>query len=134
MQNSCLGHKKKKRKEKKNLFYGRMDLPSRAGRLGVFFFFFSIFGSKNDPKNTKVFFLNLTFFAKKNLGKTSDLFQLKFSDFDFKKMPDFTRFWKKKYLPKRKIWVGRTHKAGFFLFFCFFFAIRMVFLNRANLY
>ena len=114
MQNSCLRHKKK-RKEKKNLFYGRMDLPSRVGRLGIFFFF-SIFGSKNYPKKHVKFFWKSDIFCKNILGKTSDLFQLKFSDFDLKKTADFTRFWKKKYLPKRKIWVSRTRKAGFFFF------------------
>ena len=49
-------------------------------------------------------------------------FQLKFLDFD-KKMADFTRFWIFFFLnmPKRKLWVGRARKTGFFFFFFFFF-------------
>ena len=48
--------KQKQNKYKKTLFYGRTNLPSRVGRLGLFFFFFFLIisGSKNDLKNTKI--------------------------------------------------------------------------------
>ena len=45
-------------KKRNPVFYGRMDLPSRVGWSGHFFFFniFFLSGCKNDsPKNTKIF-------------------------------------------------------------------------------
>ena len=79
-----------------------MDLQSRVGWSGHFFFFFYVSGGKNDPKNTKILKTNQTFFAKKIFGKTFwFIFQPKLLNFG-QTMADFTRFCKirKKNSPK----------------------------------
>ena len=96
-----------KKQKNKNCFYGRTDLPSRVGRA----FFFLISGSKIDPKNTNIL-KRIWHFLHKNFGK---IFWLIFKNFQLKCL-DFGQIYiKKNYLPKWKIWVGRTHKTGVFL-------------------
>ena len=86
------------KKRNPTLFYGQTDLPSRVGRSGDFFFFFShLWFKKTTPKHQN--FEKTDIFCSKNFGKIFRLifkkFQPKFSDLGTK-TADFTRFWKNK--------------------------------------
>ena len=100
--------------KKKKLFYRWKDLPSRVGRWGIFLFFsfFFFLGAKLILK-----YENFKTFLQKNFGENIFYFQ-KFSPkiFSFgQKIADFTRFWNSRgKMPKRKIWVGRACKTGFY--------------------
>ena len=67
--------------KKKNLFYRRMDLPSRVGKGFIIIIFIISFnsGSKNDPKNTKILEKNLAFCGREIVGKCFDLFSKLFN-------------------------------------------------------
>ena len=90
MSSAPLGHEKKK-----PCFTGGQTCQVElVGQVFFIFIFFFIYGSKNDPQNTKVS-RNFGIFAQKKIGKIFRLifkkFQPKFSDLG-QKMADLTRF------------------------------------------
>ena len=85
-----------------------MDLPSRVGRSGFFFFLtFFISGNKNNPKHTKISKKSDIFcrILEKYFLLIFDNFQLKFLDFG-QKTADFGNIWKK---ICQKENLGRSH-------------------------